>query len=66
MERLTKKELRARLGFIKERYPSLILDLETFAQRVISRLTKIVPEEIISHYRRLPAEERRQILIHID
>jgi DNA-binding CsgD family transcriptional regulator len=44
MERLTKKELRALLEFIKECYP--ICDIETFAQRVVSRLSKIVPTEI--------------------
>jgi hypothetical protein len=44
MERLTKKELRALLELIKECYP--ICDLETFAQRVVSRLSKIVPTEI--------------------
>ena len=45
MERLTKKELRALLEFIKECYP--ICDLETFAQRVVSRLAKIVsPTEL--------------------
>src|SRR5262249_31463063 len=47
MERLTKKELRALLEFIKECY--LIRDLETFGQRVVSRLAKIVSSEIISH-----------------
>ena len=47
MERLTKKELRALLEFIKECYP--IYDTETFAQRVVSRLSQIVPTEIISH-----------------
>src|SRR5215813_2550193 len=45
MERLTRKELRALLEFIKECY--LICDLETFAQRVVSRLSKIVPTEIL-------------------
>jgi DNA-binding CsgD family transcriptional regulator len=44
MERLTKKEVRALLECIKECYP--ICDLETFAQRVVSRLSKIVPIEI--------------------
>jgi hypothetical protein len=34
MERLTKKELRALLEFIKKCYP--ICELETFAQRVVS------------------------------
>ena len=43
--RLTKKEARALLEFIKECYS--ICDLET--QRVISRLSKIVPKEIISY-----------------
>ena len=43
MERLTKKELRTLLEFIKECYP--ICDLETFAQRVVSRLAKIVPQK---------------------
>ena len=47
MERLTKKELRALLECIKECYP--ICDIETFAQRVVSRLSKIVPTEIISY-----------------
>src|SRR6266404_5316013 len=47
MERLTKKELRALLEFIKECYP--ICDIETFAQRVVSRLSKIVPPEFISY-----------------
>ena len=47
MERLTKKELRALLEFIKECYP--ICDRQTFAQRVGSRLSKIVLAESISH-----------------
>ena len=47
MERLTKKELRALLECIKECYP--ICDLETFSQRVVSRLSKIVSAEMISH-----------------
>src|SRR5262249_28229223 len=47
MERLTKKELRALLECIKECYP--ICDLETFRQRVVSRLSKILPIEITSH-----------------
>jgi hypothetical protein len=47
MERLTKKELRALLEFIKKCYP--ICDLESFAQRVISRLSKLVPTEIVSY-----------------
>src|SRR2546425_135051 len=48
MERLTKKDLRALLEFIKECYR--ICDLATFAQRVSSRLSKIVPTEMISHH----------------
>jgi hypothetical protein len=47
VERLTQKDLRALLEFIKECYP--ICDLETFAQRVVSRLSKIVSTEIISY-----------------
>jgi hypothetical protein len=47
MERLTKKELRALLESIKERYPNS--DLKTFSQHVVSRLAKVVPTEIISH-----------------
>jgi hypothetical protein len=47
VERLTKKELRALLEFIKECCP--ICDIETFLQRVVSRLSKIVPTEIISY-----------------
>src|SRR4029453_13200910 len=47
VERLTKKELRALLECIKECYP--ICDLETFTQRVVSRLSKIVPAEFISY-----------------
>jgi hypothetical protein len=47
MERLTKKDLRALLEFIKECYS--ICDLENFKQRVRSRLSKIVPAEFISY-----------------
>jgi len=47
VERLTRKELRALLEFIKECYS--ICDLETFAHRVASRLSKILPIETISH-----------------
>jgi DNA-binding CsgD family transcriptional regulator len=47
MERLTKTELRALLESIKECYP--ICDRQTFKQRVLSRLSKIVLSEIISH-----------------
>src|SRR5262245_32138205 len=56
MERLTKKELRALLEFIKECY--LICDLDTFGQRVVSRLAKIVSSEIISHNGVKPRRER--------
>jgi len=51
MERLTKKELRALLECIKEGYP--ICDRETL-QRVLSRLSKIVPTEVISYNRSNP------------
>ena len=44
MERLTKKELRALLEFIKVFYPNG--DFKTFSQRVFSRLSKIVHTEI--------------------
>ncbi len=60
MERLTKTELRALLECIKECYPNS--DLETFTQRLVSRLAKIVPTERISpngihpHRRRNPHE----------
>src|SRR5262249_42890184 len=54
--RLTKKELRALLEFIKECYS--ICDLETFAHRVASRLAKIVSSEIISHNGVKPWRER--------
>jgi DNA-binding CsgD family transcriptional regulator len=47
VERLRKRELRALLDFIKDCYP--ICDLETFSRRVVSRLSKIVPTEIISY-----------------
>jgi hypothetical protein len=49
VERLTKKELRALLECIKECYP--ICDLETFGQRVVSRLSKFSPGDRDSqHY----------------
>jgi DNA-binding CsgD family transcriptional regulator len=44
MERLTKTELRTLLECIKECYP--ICDRETFTQRVVSRLAKIVQSNI--------------------
>ena len=44
MERLTKNGLRALLECIKESYPTC--DLETFTQRVLSRLAKIVQSKI--------------------
>jgi hypothetical protein len=47
MERLTKKELRALLECIKECYP--ICDLETFRQRVVSRLSKILLRSCVSY-----------------
>jgi hypothetical protein len=47
MERLTKKELRPLLECIRECYS--IRDVETFKQRVISRLSKIVPPEFNSY-----------------
>src|SRR5262245_4300578 len=56
MERLTKKDLRALLEFIKECY--LICDLETFGQRVVSRLSKIVPTEISFYNGRDPRRRR--------
>jgi DNA-binding CsgD family transcriptional regulator len=46
MERLTKKELRALLEFIKECYS--ICDIETFTRRVLSRLSKIFLREFTS------------------
>jgi DNA-binding CsgD family transcriptional regulator len=49
MERLTKTELRTLLECIKECYP--ICDLESFAQRVVSRRSKIVSTEIVISYR---------------
>jgi hypothetical protein len=56
VERLTNKDLRALLEFIKECYP--ICDTETFAQRVVSRLSKIVPTENVSHNLVHPPRER--------
>src|SRR5215468_11655574 len=56
MERLTKKELRALLEVIKECYS--ICDLETFTQRVVSRLSKIVPTKIISYNGGNPCRRR--------
>ena len=47
MQRLTNKDLLALLEFIRESYS--ICDLDTFAQRVISKLSRIVPSEIISY-----------------
>ena len=58
MERLKKKELRALFEFIKECYP--ICDLETFSQRVVSRLSKIVPAEFIT-YNGVNPRKRRNI-----
>src|SRR5918992_2482964 len=56
MERLKKKELRTLLECIKECYP--ICDLETFTQRLVSRLAKIVPTEIFSHNGMNPHKRR--------
>ena len=56
MERLTKKELRALLEFIKVFYP--ICDFKTFSQRVFSRLSKIVHTEIIAYNVGSPRRER--------
>ena len=47
MERLTKAELRALLESIKECYS--ICDRQSFKQRVLSRLSKIVSTASISH-----------------
>jgi hypothetical protein len=46
MERLA-KELRALLEFIEDCYPNC--DIDTFRHQVISRLSKIVPKEIVPH-----------------
>jgi len=62
MERLTKKELRALLESIKERYPNC--DLKTFSQRVVSRLSKIIPSEIISHNGIHPRRRRNAHATH--
>jgi len=61
VERL-KKELRALLEVIKECYP--ICDLETFRQRVVSRLSKIVSSEILSHNAANPRRRRNAYLHH--
>jgi DNA-binding NarL/FixJ family response regulator len=52
VKRLEKKELRALLESIKERYPNC--DVETFTQRLASRLSKIVLTEFTSSNRRPP------------
>ena len=62
MERLTNKDLLALLEFIKECYG--ICDLDTFAQRVISRLPKIVPSEIISYNEVNPRRRRVRVLAY--
>jgi DNA-binding CsgD family transcriptional regulator len=62
MERLTKTELRALLEFIKECYP--ICDLENFAHRVVSRLSKIVPKEIIPYNVVNPPRPRNAYVPH--
>jgi DNA-binding NarL/FixJ family response regulator len=63
MERLTKTELRALLESIKERYPNC--DLETFTQRLASRLSKIVLTEFTSSNRRPPHRRRNAHAIHL-
>jgi DNA-binding CsgD family transcriptional regulator len=62
MERLTKKELRSLLESIKECYP--VCDRQTFKQRVLSRLAKIVPTEIISHVGTRPHRRRSAHATH--
>jgi DNA-binding NarL/FixJ family response regulator len=62
MGRLTKKELRALLECIKECYP--VCDRETFRQRVLSRLAKIVPTEILSHNVVKPRMQRNAPATH--
>jgi DNA-binding CsgD family transcriptional regulator len=62
MERLTKPELRALLESIKECYP--VCDRQTFKQRVLSRLAKIVPTEIISHNAVNPRRELKARAIY--
>lgn len=59
MERLTNKELRALLQFLRECYD--ICDLDTFAHRVISRLPKIVPSEITSYNEVNPRRKRIRV-----
>lgn len=56
MERLTKKDLRTLLEFIKE--SNGISDLDTFACHVISRLPKIVPSEITTYNEVNPRRRR--------
>jgi len=62
MERLTKLELRALLESIKERYRNC--DLETFTQRLVSRLSKIVPTDIIPNDRVNPRRRRNAHATH--
>ena len=56
MQRLTNKDLLALLEFIEECYS--VCDLDTFAQRVISKLPKIVPSDITSYNEVNPRKER--------
>lgn len=56
MERLTSRELRALLEFIRESY--VTCDLDSFAQRVISRLPKLVPSEITTYNEVNPRRRR--------
>ena len=62
MERLTRKQLRALLECIKECYS--ICDLETFSQRVVSKLSKIASKEIILPNVANPRRERNVYLPH--
>jgi hypothetical protein len=64
MKRLTKKELRALLEFIKECYP--ISDLETFRQRVVSRLsveTSISNEIAVTRFKQWVISDNESIAV---
>ena len=62
MERLTNKDLRALLEFLKECYG--VCDLDAFAQRVISKLPKIVPSEILTYNEINPRRRRARVMWH--
>ncbi len=62
MERLTTKDLRALLEFLKDCYG--FCDLDAFAQRVISKLPKIVPSEIITYNEINPRRRRARMMWH--